>query len=495
MKYLVTGKEMKLLDDNTSKHFKVPSMVLMEQAAMNFVQELITYFELTNGNQKVLVVCGNGNNGADGIAIARLLNQKGICTDVYFAVSGKTGTDNYELQKQIYEKYEYSVVSEIEDCYDYVIDGIFGIGLSRNVSGDFSVLIDKLNEMKATKVSIDMPSGISADDGAVLGNAFKADCTITFSFAKVGQLLWPGNEYTGELIVTSIGITEDSFLDKKPRIFAYEKEDLSRLPVRTSHSNKGTYGKLLIIAGGQDMCGAAILCAKAAYRSGTGIVKVYTYEDNKNTILNNVPEAIVNTYTKSFNEQQLVDNLKWADAVVIGPGLGTDSLAKKLVECTLKNVAVPMVMDADALNIIANKTDILLRPHMDIIVTPHLGEMSRLTGDSVSFIQSKLLDTATEFANKYNVTCVLKDFRTITALPYSSTYINLSGNSGMATAGSGDCLAGIIGGLLAQGVVVEDASALGVYIHGLSGDAALKKTGLHGLMANDIIDGIMSVMV
>ena len=496
MKYLVTGKEMKLLDDNTSMHFHVPSMVLMEQAAMKFVQELIAYFELdSNEKTKILVVCGTGNNGADGIAIARLLNQKGITTDIYLADAAKSGSDNYKLQKKIYESYGYDIVSELSDEYDYVIDGIFGTGLSRIVNGEYSSLIDLMNQLHGKKIAIDMPSGICADDGAVLGNGFKADVTITFSFAKVGQLLWPGNEYTGKLIVTEIGITKESYLDRRPKVFAYENSDLAELPNRPAHSNKGTYGRLLVIAGSKDMSGAAILCAKAAYRTGAGLVKIYTAEENRVVVQASIPEAILSCYGKAFNEQQLIDNLKWADAVIIGPGISVDGVAKKIVECTLKNVTVPMVIDADALNIISEKTDVLLRPHMDIIVTPHLGEMSRLTGDSVSFIQSKMMDSAVEFANKYNVTCVLKDFRTITALPYSSVFVNLSGNSGMATAGSGDVLSGIIGGLLAQGVVSEKAAGLGVFVHGLAGDTALKEKGSYALMAGDIIDGLSSVLI
>ncbi len=493
MKYLVTGKEMKLLDDNTSSHFHVPSMVLMEQAAMNFVRELIAYYKLKE-NARILVCCGTGNNGADGIAIARLLNQKAIATDVYLAGDSKAGSENYKLQKKIYESYAYGMVTELTNDYDYIIDGLFGTGLSRSISGSYYELIEQLNGMSAAKIAIDMPSGICADDGAVLGAAFKADVTITFSFAKAGQLLWPGNEYTGQLIVADIGITAESYLDRKPRLFAYEEADIKELPVRAAHSNKGTYGRLLVIAGSKDMSGAAIMCGKAAYRTGTGLVKIYTAEENRTAVQTLLPEAILSCYSKPYNEQQLIDNLKWADAVVLGPGIGTDGTAKKIVDCVLKNVTVPMVIDADALNIIAEKTDILLRPHMDIIVTPHLGEMARLTGDSVSFIQSKLIDSATDFANKYNVICVLKDFRTITALPYSSVYINLSGNPGMASAGSGDVLSGVIGGLLAQGVVSEKAAGLGVYIHGLAGDEALTQKGSYSMMANDIIDGLSHVM-
>ena len=186
----------------------------------------------------------------------------------------------------------------------------------------------------------------------------------------------------------------------------------------------------------------------------------------------------------------IIDALKWADAVVLGPGIGISPLAKKIVDIVLKNVNVPMVLDADALNIISGNTDRLLRHHLDIIVTPHLGEMSRLTGDTVSLIQSRMLDTAMDFATKYDLICVLKDFHTITAMPYGMTYINRSGNNGMATAGSGDVLSGIIGALLAQGAMPEYAASVGVFIHGKAGDNVFSETGAYGMMAGDIIKGI-----
>lgn len=495
MEYLVTGKEMKFLDKNTSEHFHVPELVLMEQAAMTFVQKL---FELNIKYQKVYIVAGSGNNGADGLAIARLLKIKGIDVSVFLTeqiAESKNQTKSYQLQKDICKRYGVLFSDDITMCndYDLIIDAVFGIGLSRGISGAYEKVITEINAADAYRIAVDIPSGISADDGSVLGCAIKADYTITFGFFKVGQFLWPATDYCGEVILAHMGISYESFLDKKPHLAFYEKDDLSLLPEREQHSNKGSFGKLLIIAGNKNMAGACIFAAKAAYRSGVGLVKIYTAEINRSVILQAVPEAILVTYEKNYDKTQLIEILKWADAVVIGPGIGIDNNAKGMVDTALTNVTVPMVVDADALNVISANTERLLRPHMDLVLTPHLGEMSRLTGDAVSFIQNKLIECAQEFAQKYDLICVLKDFHTVTAIPYGMTYINLSGNNGMATGGSGDVLSGIIGALLAQHISAENAASLGVYIHGLAGDEAGRKNGEYGMIASDIIDGLKNV--
>ena len=341
---------------------------------------------------------------------------------------------------------------------------------------------------------MDISSGVHADDGAILNVAFAADDTITFSFGKIGQFLWPGSDASGRISIVSMGITKESWLDRKPHLAMLEKDDIKRLlPKRTDHSNKGTYGKLLVIAGSVNMAGAAVMCARAAYRSGVGLVKVLTAEENRVSIQTLLPEAVLSTYGVKIDESQVIEELKWADAVVLGPGIGTDKNAQKLVELVLKNCAVPLLLDADALNVIAKEPEVLLRPHTEMIITPHLGEMARLTGDAVSLIQSRLVESAFTFAQTYNVVCVLKDFHTITAIPYSLGYLNLSGNNGMATAGSGDVLSGIIGAMLAQGMTADLAAPLGVYLHGLAGDKAAKATGERALIATDLIEALPMV--
>lgn len=495
MRYLVSGKEMKLLDQNTSKSFHVPELVLMEQAAMAFVQKL---FLLQANIGRTLVVCGSGNNGADGLAIARLLHERGVEVAVLLAgeAAGHKTSSSYEVQKKICASYEIPLrnsVTEVFSEYELTVDAIFGTGLSRSITGNLAELIDELNHRTGWKVSVDMASGIDSDSGAVLGTAFRAEDTITFSYGKIGQYLWPGNEYCGNVHVMPMGITPASWLDKKPRVAVLEEPDLKLLPERKAHSNKGTYGRLLVVAGGVNMAGAAVLAAKSAYRMGCGLVKVFTPEENRPALQANVPEAILSAYHSKWEDQQLIDELKWADAVVLGPGIGTDKNAQRMVKLVLKNCAVPYVVDADALNVIAKQPELLMRPHTDMVVTPHLGEMARLTGDTVSLIQTRFLECACAFAQTYDVICVLKDFRTVTAVPYGLSYLNLSGNDGMATAGSGDVLAGVIGSLLAQGMKPELAAPVGVYCHGLAGDAVEQVCGKRSMMASDLIEGLKEV--
>lgn len=499
MRYLVTGKEMKLLDQNTSSHYKIPELVLMEQAAMHFVWELCTVLKQHN-SAKGIVFCGLGNNGADGIAIARLLNERGISTKVCkvkdFLKEKNQTSVSFQVQESIYSAYKYPVIESLDQIteeYDFVIDAVFGIGLSRNLNEEYIKLINIINNIKGTKIAVDMPSGINSDNGQVMGVAVKCDYTITFSFEKLGQYLWPGFDYAGKTIVVDMGITSKSWLDKKPNYAYLEKKDMNKLPKRSYHSNKGTYGKLLIVAGSKDMAGAAIFSAKAAYRSGVGLVKVFTQEENRNIIQTSVPECIVATYGNKLNKDELVEHLKWADAVVVGPGLGQSQISKDIVKFIHKTVSVPVVWDADALNIFAQDVNQLLLPHTEYIITPHLGEFSRLSDNTVNWIQNHFVETAIDFARTYDVICVLKDFHTMIAVPFGLSYLNLTGNHGMATGGSGDVLAGIIGALLAQGTKGELAASLGVYLHGLAGDKAREQKSAHAMIASDIIEALQEV--
>lgn len=260
-----------------------------------------------------------------------------------------------------------------------------------------------------------------------------------------------------------------------------------------AHTNKGSYGKLLIIAGSVNMSGAACFCAKAAYRMGSGLVRVFTCEQNRLILQTKVPEAVLVTGQENEEETLLAEQLQWADAVVFGPGIGTGQRARRMTCTVLAQCRVPLVLDADALNIIADQPELLEQAKTDIILTPHPGEMSRLTTKPVSEILTTLEQSAETFAKRFHVICVLKDFHTVTAVSDGMTYVNLSGNNGMATAGSGDVLAGVIGSLLAQGMKAEEAAPLGVYVHGLAGDAAKEKCGVRGMMASDIIEGLKEV--
>ena len=495
MEWAVSAKEMKSCDSNTSSYYGIPSLVLMERAALRVV-EAIGQEQLDTG--RILVVCGSGNNGGDGLAIARLLHLQGHKTAILLAGDKKKFTPDAKVQYEICKKYQIPVISPVEfacQTYTLIIDAIFGIGLSRNISGSYADLIDQINGRPETKLAVDIPSGISTENGSVRGIAIWADPTVTFAYPKLGLLFYPGCAYAGKVIVSDIGIDENSWLGKKPQVGVLHMDDVRKQMIRRSDGNKGTFGKVLLIAGSVNMAGAAYFAAKAAYRSGCGLVRIYTAEENRTILQSRIPEAVLSTYTGNRPDvAQLTEALSWADVVVIGPGLGTGEAAHTLVRHTLEDAAVPVVVDADALNIIAEDTQILLRPHTELVLTPHMGEMARLTGDSIAYLKANILPAAEEFARTYHVICVLKDARTVTAIPYGCSYLNVTGNDGMATGGSGDVLSGIIGGMIAQGVQPDLAAPSAVCLHGAAGDHAAGELGSHAVMASDIIEAVGKVL-
>lgn len=494
MRFLVNSREMRRYDNNTSEILKVPSLLLMEQAALAACEEIE---RTANKTEPILIVCGTGNNGGDGLAIGRILFLRGYKIEMVFIGDEKKATEQNKKQQEILKAYGIPLQKEIaaKKQYQMIIDGLFGVGLTRKVEGDYKAAVETVNGMTGYKIALDIPSGVSADNGAVLGAAFRADKTITFAFDKVGLHLWPGNEAAGDVVIKEIGITKQSFLEQGPEALAMEDSDLEQLAVRPSHSNKGTFGKVLIIAGSVNMAGAAILAGKSAYASGCGLVRILTPEENRVIIQTALPEAVLTTYSVENTDFECIkEAVKWADVVLMGPGIGTSTTSEAILKQLLKDVIVPVVLDADALNLIAKDVNVLRQPHSELVVTPHLGEMSRLTGKKVAQIQSELLETARAFADTYHVICVLKDERTITSIPSGAAFVNLSGNAGMAAAGSGDVLGGIIASLMAQGYAGEKAAPLAVYLHGRAGDCMVKKTGKAGLMASDLIEGVRWIL-
>lgn len=493
---LLDSASMKQCDMKTMEHFGMVSAVLMERAALSTADEIIC--EKPDTNTRVLIACGTGNNGGDGIAIARLLHLKGYPVTILFCGKKEKCSVEAARQLRIAENYGVPITSEIPDEkeeYGVIVDALFGIGLDRPVGGIYQTVIEALNQRKGWKVAVDISSGISADTGAVMGTAFLADLTVTFGFAKIGQLLYPGAAYTGKLEVKEIGIDRHSLPDRKRIVRVPEKEDLKLLVPRKDHSNKGTYGKILLFCGSQNMAGAAVFCAKAAYRCGAGLVKAVIPEANRQIMQTLVPEAILASREPDAEIDSFVkDQIPWADAIVLGPGLGTSEQAGQLVRSVLASAEVPCVIDADALNILAMHPDWFSLKKAPWILTPHPGEMSRLTQKSIGGIQKDLIEVASAFANRYDVITVLKDAHTVTAAGPDEIYINVTGNHGMAAGGSGDALSGIIGALLGQGNEPVQAAFLGVMIHGMAGDLAAEQTGKSALMASDLIEGLCRVL-
>lgn len=487
MRYLVNGAQMKRADQYTIREVGIPSLELMERAAVSCVKVME---EEGLDLSRACIVCGSGNNGGDGFAIARLLWQKGYAPLVCFVGNASHCTEETKRQMERLLEIGGEICNEFKDGeYSIIIDAVFGVGLSRKVEGKYFDILEKMNRAGGVKFAVDMPSGISADTGGVLGTAFRADLTVTFQLEKLGLVLYPGKEYAGKVSVTDIGIHTEGLSKESRLMYLCESGDYRKmLPVRKADSNKGTYGKLLVIAGSKGMSGAAFLNAKAAYLSGAGLVRIYTPEENRVILQQLLPEAFISTYTE-YRKEELKGLLSWADAICIGSGIGTKETACKLLETTLQKAEVPCLVDADGLNLLAGHWEEMeySKDVKTLVLTPHMKEMSRLVRRSVGELKEGRMGILGEFVESQNCTCVLKDSRTVVASPTGGMYVNRSGNASMAKAGSGDVLAGIIAGLLAQGMDGHRASVLGVYLHGRSGDYAQAAKGSYSVMAQDLL--------
>lgn len=495
MQLWVNAAQMKAADQYTIQKLEVPSLELMEHAAQACVQVLEDEkVDLSH----VCVVCGSGNNGGDGFAIARILQNNRYSVETFCVGNPEHYTE--ETQEQMHRlqecggKITYGMPQE--DSYSVIIDAVFGVGLSRKVEGRYRQVIEQMNRMRGTKFAVDIPSGLSATTGCILGCAFKADYTVTFQLKKIGLELSQGRTMAGRVIVPDIGISTDSICEDQEIVRTAGKDIYRKmLPDRPEDSNKGTYGRLLVIAGSKGMAGAAYLNAHAAYMTGAGLVRIYTSSDNREILQTLLPEAIITTY-EEYNKEELLSLLTWADGVCIGSGLGMSRLSEKILKTVIEYVKVPCLIDADGLNLLAeNKNYLNQMAERRFVITPHMKEMSRLTGISVEELKADRILILKDFISRYRITCVLKDSRTLIASEEKGIRINLTGNSAMAKAGSGDVLAGVISGWMVQGKEAEDAAELGTYIHGLSGDLAKFEKGVYSVMARDLIEYISKALM
>lgn len=490
MKYLLSGKEMKKWEEQAMEEYKLPSLLLMERAGMAVTEELLSgRYNL----QKVLVACGTGNNGGDGLAVARMLMNRGIRVDVCVAGSLENLSEDAKKQLEMYMALMGKfVTAPVYHAYTVIVDALFGIGCDREVTGLQAEVIGAINQSQVPVVSIDVPSGICADNGMVCAVAVKAQTTVTFYMEKIGLLLYPGREYCGTIRVADLGVPFRK--QEVCQALTYTEEDLALLPKRAAYSHKGTFGKVLVMAGSPSISGAAYFTAAAAYRMGAGLVKIYTPKENQLAMQTLLPEALLEIYDRDCPRvKQLQQCLAWADAIVIGPGFGQDSMAEKILNYVLSKSTVPVIVDADGINLLARNKARMLEKHAPLILTPHVQEMAGLVGSTAQSVSKNLALLALHFIDQYPVTLVLKDAGTIVASARDLLYINTSGNSGMATGGSGDVLAGMIAALVAQGMDELGAARLGVYVHGRAGDAATKKKSAYSVMASDILDGIAEV--
>lgn len=511
MKYALGSKQMKEIDRYTIEHIGIPSCVLMEKAAMAVVRHIR---EFCSEKDTILAVCGYGNNGGDGIAAARILFMEGYHTAIYMVGDKTHSTKETRLQLKIARKTGVPVIRKMKpEEYTVIIDAIFGIGLARTVSGDYRRIIEQINQSGKKVVSVDIPSGVSADDGKIYGIAVNADITVTFGAQKTGCLLFPGSECAGKVYIEDIGFAKGG-LGMPPTRFYFDEKPKELLPVRKKNSNKGTYGRVLVIAGSKNMSGAAYFASAAAYRMGAGLVRILTAQENREILQRQLPEAILTTYETQENGilerdmEHIREAVAWASVIVLGPGLGMSSMSAQIVNYVIGVCKVPLVLDADGLNIISRLVTEKVPPEDGVdgrlrylagllppgtILTPHKKELSILTGIPLADLVDCLIDSSASCTYNNSLIYVKKDVRTIVSFG-NSDYINVTGNDGMATAGSGDVLAGMIAGLLAQGEVLKMAAMSGCYLHGLAGDAAAKKKGPRSMLASDILEAIPEIL-
>ncbi len=525
METVVTSAEMKSFDKSTIETVGIPSAVLMERAALAVREEMIKRLLAKDDDRslRVCIVCGVGNNGGDGLALARLLKEKGFKVFVYLLQGDHPLSEENTRQCGILKELHIPIENAVpEGEYDCVVDAIFGIGLTRAPVGIYKSAIDAMNKMRALKVAIDIPSGVNSDTGEMEGSAFKADVTVTFGFYKWGQLLYPGREYCGETVKYGIGISHAAaeMSGVKPNSHFLEKKDIKGLlPTRIPDSNKGTYGKAGIVAGSKAIGGALILSVKSAFSSGVGYVKTLTEVSNRDALLNSAPEALIYTYnddrkvsegSKAITEKEINDieegirNLKECNCVLIGPGIGTGSLAKALFIRTLANIDCSLIVDADAINLMAKDEECknalvsyakeCRKNGKYVVLTPHKAEFMRLSGLNIDDRNELYIEKAKSMAADLSSIIILKGASTVMFTPEGEKFVNLSGNNGMATAGSGDVLSGLLCGLFAQQSVGGLTAALAVLLHGLAGDHALKTDNEYTLTASGIINAIPYVM-
>lgn len=507
---ILNSEQMREIDRKAIEEIGIPGVVLMENAGRNTYHEILKRVPQIQ-NKKVSILCGKGNNGGDGFVIGRYLLKSGNSPRVYmFAKKEELRGDakiNFEIIDkmhadiiEIVDKNQWRKEKEIIFNSDVIIDALFGTGLKGELGNFWKDVFGYLKDSPAFKVSVDIPSGLSADTFLLQGPCFKADLTVTMAALKVSHVFPPASEYVGEVVVADIGIPGFLFDDKNYFLELIGINSLKRGKLflrRKMDSHKGNYGHLLIMAGSLGKTGAAVMAGKSALKIGAGLVTIAAPKSCVPIIASSCEEIMTypveETDECTFSEksfEKILEFSKDKDVCVIGPGISTNPSTCSLVLKLLEKIEIPVVFDADGLNCLSSKVGVLKKRKNTTVLTPHPGEMGRI----LKLNPKKILDNRVSLVRDYclqnKLYLVLKGWRTLIGTNDGKVYVNPTGNPGMATAGSGDVLSGMIGGILAQGEDVSDALIKAVYLHGLSGDLAVKKLGEKSLIAGDIIDYI-----
>ncbi|MEG1728628.1 MAG: NAD(P)H-hydrate dehydratase [Bacteroidaceae bacterium] len=491
---VLTANQIKELDACTIEHDTISSIQLMERAAIALTASISSKWA---NDVSIKVFAGPGGNGGDALCVARLLSEQGYKVDAFlFNIGGSLSVDCAENVQRLKDECPNVSFTEVIARFeppvltasDLVIDGLFGIGLNKALNGGFASLVKYINNSGATVVALDVPSGLMAEDNSfnIRAHIIRANVTLTLQVLKPAFLLADNAPYVGEIEVLDIGLN----LDALERIKAYYTTVDSALAkallkVRNKFAHKGTFGHTLLIAGSYGMAGAAILSAQACLRSGVGKLTLHTPKTNSPLIQQSVPCAVIHHDTNAEHFTEAVDSSPY-QSVAIGPGLGLHpDTAIAFIE-QVRHTAVPLVIDADGLNIFAGHHSWLQQMPKNTIITPHPKELQRLLDNAQDSFET--LRAARAMAKRQSIYVIIKGHHTAICCPDGHVYFNTTGNAGMATAGSGDVLTGILGGLLAQGYGQKDACLLGCYLHGLSGDIAARDLGEEGLIATDLVD-------
>lgn len=505
---VVTATEMQQLDRRATAEYGVPSLVLMENAGSETVREMLAAFPAVR-ESRVAVLCGRGNNGGDGFVVARHLLERGATVETYLLARRGDVKGDARVNLEILEKLgagptEVAGAGDVARLADgiapagVVVDALLGTGAQGPARGILAEAIDIVNRAGRPVVSVDIPSGLAADDPEPPGPAIRAALTVTFALPKRCLVLYPAAGCAGTVRVVPIGIPPALCRDPALPLGVLEAEDVApAFPRRDAAAHKGTFGHVLVIAGSVGKTGAAALASLAAQRAGAGLVTLaipHSLNDVMEVKLTEVmTEPVPETEERSIGREardRLLALAEGKGAVAIGPGLSTHPSTQKLVHELLPSLGVPVVLDADGINALAGQADLLARAGGPVILTPHPGELSRLLGLPRDEVVRRRIPLAQEVAGRFNVTLVLKMARTIVASPAGAVAIVPTGNPGMATGGTGDVLTGLIAGLLAQGVTPGLAAPAGAYIHGLAGDLAAARLGQEAMLAGDLLEAV-----
>ncbi|MDD2352275.1 MAG: NAD(P)H-hydrate dehydratase [Atribacterota bacterium] len=492
--------EMQNMDEDAINKFGISDELLMENAGLSICQLIYNNFKIENSS--FLVICGVGNNGGDGLVVARKLHSNGAMVNICILGNPEkykgSALKNWQIinNLNISSKIQPSI-NELESVIkpgDIIIDAIFGTGLARNIEGYYLEVIQLINKINNPVISIDIPSGINGNTGSIQGIAVKADYTVTFGLPKIGNILYPGYDYCGKLYVSHISFPP----------YLYNKNDLNTyinspllIPNRLNEGHKGTFGDALFISGSRNYYGAPYFSSLSFLKSGGGYSRLAAPASIIPYIAIIASEVVFlpqkETATGAISSANIPALLKLSektDIVIIGPGLSLEEETQNLVRRIVTEINKPILIDGDGLTAISNDLSILQSRKHPTILTPHLGEMSCLTKLPVNQIKEDLINIVVDFAGKNNTITVLKGAHTLIAIPDGNVFINMTGNSGMASAGSGDVLTGTIAAMYTLGLPVESAARQGVLVHGLAGDMTAKKLGKDGMTARDIMESL-----